>query len=111
MRPCQDGKPHCFSSNSFVGENEVDTSKIGRDWIVQPWTYSGMSVLGALKDLEKAVDSYPPGQNGIDEGGFKVVKVRIPDEPDLPADGKYGPVQVEAHATKVLRLTPKKSAS
>ena len=33
------------------------------------------------------------------------------DEPDLPADGKYGPVQVEAHATKVLRLTPKKSAS
>ena len=93
LRPCLDGKPHCFSANSLVGEQEVDTSKIGRDWIVAPWTYSGMTALGALSDLQKAVDAYPPGQAGIDAGGFKTTKVRIPETLDQPA---YLYVQFEA---------------
>jgi hypothetical protein len=82
LRPCLTGKQNCFSSTTTVGETEVDTTKIGRDWIVQPWTYTGKDVLGALKDLENAVDAYPPGQNGIDEGGFKVRRVGLPETPE-----------------------------
>ena len=89
LQACIDGKPHCFSS-TFV---EVDTSKIGRDWITKPWTYKGKSVLGAFEDLKKTVDAYPPGQGGIDEGGFKVTKVQLPNAPDEPA---YLWVQFEA---------------
>jgi hypothetical protein len=93
LRPCLDGKPHCFSSTFTVGESAVDTSKIGRDWIVQPFTYTGMTVLGALSDLQKAIDAYVPGQNGIDEGGFKLRTVRLPNAPEDPA---YLYVQFEA---------------
>ena len=95
LTPCLDGKPHCFSSTTTVGQNAVDTNKIGRDWIVKPWTYSGMSVLGALTDLQGAIKAYPPGQSGIDEGGFSVKKVKVPNDPDEPA---YLLVQFQARA-------------
>ena len=95
LLPCLDGKPHCFSPVTVVGENEVDTSKIGRDWVVQPWTYSGKTVAGALLDIETAVKAYKPGQHGIDAGGFKVMKVKLPDELTDPG---YLYVQFEAKA-------------
>ena len=95
LRPCLDGKPHCFSSTTSVGETKVDTSKIGTDWVVQPWTYGSKTVIGALKDIQDVVDAYPAGQNDIDAGGFKVMKVRIPEAPDDPA---YMYVQFEARA-------------
>ena len=62
----------------------METKKIGRDWIVAPFAYDqkSMNVAGALIDLKKAVDSYPPGQSGIDAGGFKVISVRAPNTPD-----------------------------
>ena len=57
LRPCLDGRPHCFSSSDTVGEYKADTSKIGTGWLVTPWTYKDMSVAGALTDLKKAVDA------------------------------------------------------
>lgn len=95
LGPCADGKPHCFSSTTRVGENAVDTKKIGRDWIVPPFTYDAktISVAGAMLDLKKAVLAYPPGQNDIDAGGFKVVSVKLPNDPN---DVGYLYVQFES---------------
>lgn len=82
LKPCLDGKPHCFSSSTMTGDKMVDTSKIGTGWIVKPWSYSGMSVVAAIGMIREAVDAYPPGQGGIDEGGFKVLATRLPTDAD-----------------------------
>ena len=82
LRPCLDGKPHCFSSSTLVGEYQANTNKIGRDWIVQPWSYKGMTVAGATLDLKQAIQAYPPGQAGIDSGGWQIITERFPESPD-----------------------------
>ena len=82
LRPCLDGKPHCFSSTSVVGNYEVDTSKIGKGWLTETWSYSGKSVAGAFADIRAAVAAYPPGQGGIDEGGYQVALARLPESAD-----------------------------
>ena len=46
---------------------------------MQPWTFKDKSVLAALDDVKQAVDAYPPGQGGIDGGGFKIVTLRLPE--------------------------------
>jgi len=81
LKSCLDGKPHCFSSSRLVNAAGGST-KVGSDWLIKPWTVSDKTVLGALKDIRMAVDAYPPGQAGIDGGGFKVVDFRLPDTPD-----------------------------
>mmetsp|Transcript_43803 Transcript_43803/g.115106 ORF Transcript_43803/g.115106 Transcript_43803/m.115106 type:complete len:232 (+) Transcript_43803:77-772(+) len=82
LRPCLDGKPHCFSSSTTVGDYQADTSKIGTDWVVRPWTYDGMSVAGAMGDIKAIIDAYPPGQAGIDAGGFRIASIRLPETVD-----------------------------
>ena len=95
LLPCLDGKPHCFSTVSVVGEKPVDTAKIGRDWIVMQWSYKGKSVAGALLDIKSAVEAYPPGQSGIDAGGFKIASIKVPNSMDDPG---YLYAQFEARA-------------
>jgi hypothetical protein len=95
LRPCLDGKPHCFSSTATVGDALADTSKIGSDWLVQPWSYTGKSVAGALTDLKIVVDAYPPGQGGIDAGGFSAIRVQFPESAD---EAGYLYVQFESGA-------------
>ena len=82
LRPCLDGKPHCFSSSTLVGQAQANTKQIGTDWIVKPWTYTGMGVAGAMTDIKKVINTYPPGQNGIDAGGFRVKTLTVPNGPE-----------------------------
>ncbi len=79
LRPCLDGKPHCFSSSTVVGEYQANTNKIGSGWIVQPWSFKGISVAGALLDLKQVLAAYPPGQSGIDGGGFAIISEKFPE--------------------------------
>ena len=82
LRPCLDGKPHCFSSSTVVGEYQANTNKIGRGWIVQPFSYTGISVAGAMLDIKQALEAYPPGQAGIDAGGFAIISEKFPSAAD-----------------------------
>ena len=93
LRPCLDGKPHCFSSTLTVGDYAADTSKIGTDWLVPTWSYTGKSVAGALTDIKAAIDAYPPGRKGVDEGGFQIASVKFPEAAD---DAGYVYVQFES---------------
>jgi len=62
---------------------------------VQPWSYTGKSVAGALTDLKTVVDAYPPGQGGIDAGGFSAIRVQFPESAD---EAGYLYVQFESGA-------------
>ena len=46
---------------------------VGDPGYMQPWTYS-KSRAQAMQDVLQAINSYPPGQAGIDGGGWKVIK-------------------------------------
>ena len=95
LRPCLDGKPHCFSSSLKVGSQLANTKQIGTDWVVAPWTYTGMGVAGAMADIKKVINSYEVGQAGIDAGGFRVAKLSPPETVD---DAGYIYCQFEAAA-------------
>jgi uncharacterized protein (DUF1499 family) len=71
LRPCTDGKPHCFSSSPEVFDGEVYDSQLS-GWLVEPFVYS-KSRSDAFADVKAAIASYPPGQRGIDGGGFKII--------------------------------------
>ena len=93
LKPCLDGRPHCFSSSKAVTA-AGDSTKLGSDWLVQPWSYKGKSQLQALDDIKSAVDAYQVGQNGIDGGGFKVVTFRLPEQAEQDVGYLY--VQFES---------------
>jgi len=42
---------------------------------LQPWRFKGKTPDQAMQDVADAIAEYPPGQNGIDGGGFKVTQV------------------------------------
>jgi len=90
LKPCLDGRPHCFSSTKATTLSGGST-KVGDDWLLPSWTYTGKTQLQALDDIKTAVDKYPPGQKGIDGGGWKVKTFRLP-EFTKTADGEYGDV-------------------
>ena len=52
----------------------------------------GCTLAEALADVKAAIDSYPPGQRGIDGGGFKV----ITEKSDVAAERAYIYVQFES---------------
>lgn len=90
LKPCLDGRPHCFSSSKAATLSGGST-KVGDDWLLPAWTYTGKTQLQALDEIKSAVDRYPPGQRGIDGGGWKVKTFRLP-EFTKTADGQYGDV-------------------
>ena len=91
LKPCTDGKPHCFSSSPEVFEGYEDNADYGttEGWLVEPFKFS-KPLDEAVSDLRAAIAAYPPGQRGVDGGGFKVIK-----EQSTP-DGSYVYVQFES---------------
>lgn len=67
----QDGKllgcfqaPNCFSSSASPEDDP--------DHYYPAWTYAGKTKEEAMADLVSLVKSYPPGQGGVDGGGWKI---------------------------------------
>lgn len=89
LKPCTDGKPHCFSSSPEEFEdNDLYQADYGttEGWLVPPFKFD-KPLSEAFSDVKAAVASYPPGQRGIDGGGWKVV--------DEQTDGKSAYVYVQ----------------
>ncbi|KAL3892521.1 MAG: hypothetical protein SGPRY_015053, partial [Prymnesium sp.] len=79
LKPCLDGKPHCFSSSAETfDDNDLYNADYGTtaDWLVTPFKYS-KPLAAASEDVSAAIAAYPPGQGGIDGGGFKVIEERV----------------------------------
>ncbi|CAM9852119.1 unnamed protein product [Heterosigma akashiwo] len=75
--------PNCFSSSVDPDDDEF----YGTNHLAGPWRYpAALGPAQALTELQEVVASYPPGQAGIDGGGFKVQK----------ATGDYLYVQFES---------------
>eukprot|EP00966_Prymnesium_polylepis_P306639 7085868-Prymnesium_polylepis.2 len=92
LKPCIDGKPHCFSSSPETFEdNDLFNADYGttEGWLVVPFKYD-KPLKDALVDVKSAIAEYPPGQSGIDGGGFKVVTETA------KADSAYIYVQYES---------------
>jgi hypothetical protein len=70
------GKPHCFSSSAerFEDDDLFNADSGGaEEWLVPPFIFD-KPLAEALADVRATVQAYPPGQRGIDGGGFRVVK-------------------------------------
>ena len=65
LKPCIDGKPHCFSSSAEQFDDEFNAGELPEDWLVDPFRFD-KSAAEAMADLKDAVAAYPPGQRGID---------------------------------------------
>ena len=78
VKPCVDGKPHCFSSSpERFDDNDLFNADYGTTagWLVDPFKYD-KPLAEALSELKGAIAAYPPGQRGIDGGGFKLMEER-----------------------------------
>jgi len=74
LKACTDGKPHCFSSTpEQLEDSDLYSGSMAEDWLVEAFRYD-KPMNEALADVKAAVASYPPGQRGVDGGGFKLVK-------------------------------------
>ena len=74
LKPCNDGKPHCFSSTPDPADADLDpyeSAGATEGWLVSPFKYD-KPLADAVTDVKSAIAAYPPGQAGIDGGGFKV---------------------------------------
>jgi len=72
LRACQEQViPRCFSTTEdFFREKKVDTK-------LELWKMpSGTSPEEAIVQLKELMDTYPPGQNGIDSGGCRLLQVQ-----------------------------------
>uniref|UniRef100_A0A7S0NUA3 Uncharacterized protein n=1 Tax=Calcidiscus leptoporus TaxID=127549 RepID=A0A7S0NUA3_9EUKA len=79
LKPCLDGKPHCFStSREELDDNDLYNADYGQtnEWLVRPFTYA-KSLAEAVDDVKGLITAYPPGQRGIDGGGFKVISETV----------------------------------
>ena len=72
LKPCIDGKPHCFSSSAENFDDEFNAGELPEDWLVDPFRFDKPPA-EAMADLKEAVAAYPPGQRGIDGGGFEII--------------------------------------
>ena len=74
LKPCLDTKPHCFSTASIEEFDDlVYDQYVGDPGLLQPWTFTkGRDA--AMVDVLAAIKAYPPGQSGVDGGGWKIVK-------------------------------------
>ena len=74
LKPCLDTKPHCFSTAKIVDYDEFAYDQaVGDTGYIQPWTFSKPRD-EAMADVMRAVREYPPGQSGVDGGGWKIVR-------------------------------------
>lgn len=92
LKACVDGKPHCFSSSAEVFEdNDLFNADYGttEGWLVEPFKFD-KPFAEAVADVKAAIAAYPPGQRGVDGGGFKVISEQA------SADSAYFYVQFES---------------
>jgi len=68
LKECGNG-PNCFTTTG----DEDDPSKEAT-WLKQWKVPSGKQPSEAVVQLKDLISSYPPGQNGVDGGGFKIVQ-------------------------------------
>jgi len=67
LKECGYG-PNCFSTTGDEDDPIITT-------LLKPWRVpSGKQPSEALAQLKDVISSYPPGQNGVDGGGFKIVQ-------------------------------------
>lgn len=59
--------PNCFSSTPTPEDAD-------QMYYLEPFAYKGKSPKQAMDELVAAATSYPPGQEGIDAGGWKIMK-------------------------------------
>lgn len=65
LKECGFG-PNCFSTTGDPDDPNLTT-------LISPWKIpKGVTKADAFAQLEQAVRAYPPGQNGVDGGGFVV---------------------------------------
>ncbi|CAE7030721.1 unnamed protein product [Symbiodinium microadriaticum] len=70
LRSCQEQViPRCFSTTEdFFREKKIQTK-------LEPWKIpAGMSPEEATKQLTELIESYPPGHDGVDAGGFRLLQ-------------------------------------
>ena len=73
LRPCIDTKPHCFSTASIEEFDDLLYDQyVGDPGLMKPWTFT-KGKEEAMSDVLEAVKAYPPGQDGIDGGGWSIV--------------------------------------
>lgn len=91
LKSCTDGKPHCFSSSPEVYEDAdlFNAGELAEGWLVPPFKFN-KPLAEAASDVRAAIAAYPPGQRGVDGGGFKVIKEQVTSE------GAYYYVQFES---------------
>jgi len=59
---------NCFSTTADPQDTMITT-------YIKPWQLpSGLSTKDGITQLQELIRSYPPGQNGVDGGGFQLVK-------------------------------------
>jgi hypothetical protein len=64
LKPCTDGKPHCFSSTPETFDELFNADEGTTDeWYVEPFKYN-KPLAEAMADVQAAVAAYPPGQRG-----------------------------------------------
>ncbi|CAK9079983.1 unnamed protein product [Durusdinium trenchii] len=95
--------PNCDSTESGFSSAAAD-----EDHYLKPWAYPSGGQARAMRDLEKALKSYPVGQQDIDGGGFEIQT--------LDAEKGYAYVQFESLKRGYIddvefRVTPKDSES
>mmetsp|Transcript_93649 Transcript_93649/g.264316 ORF Transcript_93649/g.264316 Transcript_93649/m.264316 type:complete len:304 (-) Transcript_93649:191-1102(-) len=66
MKECTDKTPNCFSTTGVEG---LDAGF----HLVSPWQFSGKLPKAALEEVRDVILTYPPGQQGIDGGGFSFI--------------------------------------
>lgn len=66
LKECGYG-PNCFSTTGDMEDPSITT-------LVKPWKIpEGAQPAAALEQLEQVIRTYPPGQEGVDGGGFKII--------------------------------------
>jgi len=74
LKPCLDTKPHCFSTASIEDFDDlVYDQYVGDPGLLQQWTFTNGEDT-AMADVLAAIRAYPPGQSGVDGGGWKIFK-------------------------------------
>eukprot|EP00929_Paragymnodinium_shiwhaense_P060594 TRINITY_DN30257_c0_g1_i1.p2 TRINITY_DN30257_c0_g1~~TRINITY_DN30257_c0_g1_i1.p2 ORF type:complete len:323 (+),score=79.82 TRINITY_DN30257_c0_g1_i1:88-1056(+) len=73
LKSCEQ-RPNCFSTtNDKLYDRGLRA--------IDPWTFEGKSPAAAMAELREAIESYEPGQRGVDGGGFELQKTQIQGDP------------------------------
>jgi uncharacterized protein (DUF1499 family) len=70
LRSCSRPSPNCFSTTSDITAD--DAEDLIDEHAIPLWKYRGTAE-EAFGILSEVLDSYEPGQGGVDGGGFKVI--------------------------------------